>query len=102
MTRRRDVGSPSGRGPTPAARSAAGRDRPGQDRRRGPGASARGGRAWPPLWPAPAIAPYRGACHTLRAVNVPMLLEMAAEGMPDRIAVGPGGHGLTYPALLDQ
>ena len=34
--------------------------------------------------------------------DVPMLLEMAAAGGADRIAVGGRGPGLTYPALLDQ
>jgi len=36
-------------------------------------------------------------------MNVLMLLEMAATGMPDRIAVGrPGPKGLTYPELFEQ
>ncbi|HEY4408286.1 MAG TPA: AMP-binding protein, partial [Acidimicrobiia bacterium] len=35
-------------------------------------------------------------------MNTPMLLEMAADGMADRLAVGPRPDGLTYAALLDQ
>ncbi|HJT96495.1 MAG TPA: class I adenylate-forming enzyme family protein [Mycobacterium sp.] len=35
-------------------------------------------------------------------MNVAMLLEMAAEGMRDRIAIGSRSGGLTYGALLDQ
>ncbi len=31
-----------------------------------------------------------------------MLLEMAADGMGDRVAVGPSKDGLTYAGLLDQ
>ena len=34
--------------------------------------------------------------------TVPLLLEMAAAGGGDRIALGAGGAGLTYGALLDQ
>ena len=36
------------------------------------------------------------------AVNVAMLLEMAAEGMGDRVAFGPRAGGLTYAELLDR
>jgi fatty-acyl-CoA synthase len=35
-------------------------------------------------------------------MSIAMLLEMAAEGMPDRIAVGPRAGGLTYAQLLDR
>jgi acyl-CoA synthetase (AMP-forming)/AMP-acid ligase II len=35
-------------------------------------------------------------------VNIAMLLEMAAEGMGDRIGVGPRASGLTYADLLDR
>ena len=35
-------------------------------------------------------------------MNTAMLLEMAAEGMPDRIAVGSHEDGLTYADLLDR
>src|SRR5688500_13109936 len=31
-----------------------------------------------------------------------MLLEMAADGMGDRVAVGPAGRGTTYAGLLDD
>ena len=36
------------------------------------------------------------------AVNVVMLLEMAAEGMGDRVGFGPRAGGLTYAELLDR
>jgi fatty-acyl-CoA synthase len=35
-------------------------------------------------------------------MNTPMLLEMAADGMADRIAVGARHDGLTYAGLLDR
>src|SRR5947209_16018393 len=35
-------------------------------------------------------------------MNTPMLLEMAADGMADRIAVGRREDGVTYAALLDR
>jgi acyl-CoA synthetase (AMP-forming)/AMP-acid ligase II len=35
-------------------------------------------------------------------VNIAMLLEMVAEGDPDRVAVGPSSGGLTCAALLEQ
>ena len=35
-------------------------------------------------------------------MSIAMLLEMAAEGMPERIAVGPPAAGLTYAQLLDR
>jgi acyl-CoA synthetase (AMP-forming)/AMP-acid ligase II len=35
-------------------------------------------------------------------MNTGMLIEMAADGMGDRIAVGSRKHGLTYAGLLDQ
>jgi fatty-acyl-CoA synthase len=35
-------------------------------------------------------------------MNTVMLLEMAAEGMPDRVAVGPLDDGMTYVELLDR
>jgi acyl-CoA synthetase (AMP-forming)/AMP-acid ligase II len=35
-------------------------------------------------------------------MNTAMLLEMAAEGMPDRTAVGPRDDGVTYGELLDR
>lgn len=35
-------------------------------------------------------------------MQVPMLLEMAAEGLPDRNAMGVAGARVTYPQLLEQ
>jgi fatty-acyl-CoA synthase len=35
-------------------------------------------------------------------VNIGMLLEMAAEGLGDRVAIGPRDGGLTYAALRDR
>jgi fatty-acyl-CoA synthase len=35
-------------------------------------------------------------------LNIGMLLEMAADGMGDRVAVGPAGRGTTYAGLLDD
>jgi fatty-acyl-CoA synthase len=35
-------------------------------------------------------------------LNIGMLLELAAEGMPDRIAVGTRADGITYAQLLDR
>src|ERR1700716_1287762 len=35
-------------------------------------------------------------------MNLAMLLEMAADGLGDRIAVGDREHGLTYRDLLDR
>jgi len=35
-------------------------------------------------------------------VNIAMLLEMAADGMGDRVAVGSGAGGVTYAELLDR
>jgi acyl-CoA synthetase (AMP-forming)/AMP-acid ligase II len=35
-------------------------------------------------------------------VNIAMLLEMAAEGMGDRVGVGPRASGMTYQELLDR
>lgn len=35
-------------------------------------------------------------------MNIAMLVEMASEGMPDRIAVGPRDGGITYRELLDR
>jgi acyl-CoA synthetase (AMP-forming)/AMP-acid ligase II len=37
-----------------------------------------------------------------RALNIGMLLELAAEGMPERIAVGSTADGLSYRQLLDR
>src|SRR5438270_366757 len=35
-------------------------------------------------------------------MNTPMLLEMAADGMAGRVAVGSGPDGVTYAGLLDR
>ncbi|HEV7535992.1 MAG TPA: long-chain fatty acid--CoA ligase, partial [Acidimicrobiia bacterium] len=35
-------------------------------------------------------------------MNTPMLLEMAADGMGDRVALGSTKDGLTYAGLLDR
>ena len=35
-------------------------------------------------------------------MNVGFLLEIAAEGMPDRVAVGSREGGLTYAGLLER
>jgi acyl-CoA synthetase (AMP-forming)/AMP-acid ligase II len=35
-------------------------------------------------------------------LNIGMLLELAAEGMPDRIAVGTGADGISYAQLLER
>ncbi|MBV8388020.1 MAG: AMP-binding protein, partial [Acidimicrobiia bacterium] len=35
-------------------------------------------------------------------MNIPLLLEMVAEGAPDRVVVGPRAGGLTAQQLLDR
>jgi fatty-acyl-CoA synthase len=35
-------------------------------------------------------------------VNIALLLEMAAEGAPDRVALGPRAEPVTYAELLDR
>ncbi len=35
-------------------------------------------------------------------MNVAVLLEMAADGMPERVAVGPAGGGVSYAGLLER